>query len=152
MRFSTVAIAALAATSASAFSVSKRQNGFPNCAVPCLMGTGYNGTCALTDNTCLCKDPAYTNLTTACIANACPNPSDLQEADGTAVALCKAAGVDLTSSTAPSTASATGSPSSAASAAAASQTKSAAGLQAVADKKTLVGGLAAVAAVLAFAL
>ncbi|KAG8913037.1 hypothetical protein FRC02_005697, partial [Tulasnella sp. 418] len=55
--------------------------------------------CSLTDNTCLCKNNNYIMATSACIQKACTNPQDLQNAINASVALCRSAGVDISTLT-----------------------------------------------------
>ncbi|KAG8715041.1 hypothetical protein FRC11_006001 [Ceratobasidium sp. 423] len=90
MRVSIV-LAALAAV-ASASSIGKRQ--IPSCALTC-MTSADTGSCASTDNTCLCKSESFVNSTYTCIASTCKG-DDLTNAVAAARALCIAAGVTLT--------------------------------------------------------
>ncbi|CAE6402930.1 unnamed protein product [Rhizoctonia solani] len=101
MRVSII-LAALAAV-ASASSVSKRQ--IPDCAMKCIMSAS-TGSCAGTDNTCLCKSDEFVQSTYSCIASTCQG-SDLDQAVAAARALCIAAGVTLTQ-TMPASTGATG--------------------------------------------
>ncbi|KZP30868.1 hypothetical protein FIBSPDRAFT_95271 [Athelia psychrophila] len=93
MRFSTVLLTLSAIASASA-SVYPRQS-LPSCALPCLANADF-GNCGNTDNSCLCKSPAFVNGTTTCIESACSG-SDLANAIAYSQALCAAVGVTLTS-------------------------------------------------------
>ncbi|CAE6363966.1 unnamed protein product [Rhizoctonia solani] len=101
MRVSIV-VAALAAV-ASASSVAKRQ--IPSCALACIT-TAETGSCAPTDNTCLCRSSDFVESTYKCIASTCTG-SDLDSAVDSAQALCVAAGVTLTQ-TVPASTGATG--------------------------------------------
>ncbi|OJA13919.1 hypothetical protein AZE42_08575, partial [Rhizopogon vesiculosus] len=96
MRFPIV-ILALSATFSSAFAaLTARQAALPNCASTCLADADY-GTCASTDDTCLCNSPAFINSTTTCIQATCTG-SDLTNAEEASQALCAAVGVTLTAS------------------------------------------------------
>ncbi|KAG8893964.1 hypothetical protein FRC00_009760, partial [Tulasnella sp. 408] len=154
MRFSTV-IVALAASVASASILAERQTAFPDCATPCIVNADY-GTCGQTDAACLCKSDAYLSSTTKCIQSSC-SAADLATAAGTAQALCKAAGVDIStnpaaqpSGTAAASGAASSAPATTSAAAAASATPTHnAATGTVVAKGMMVGGFVAAAAVLA---
>ncbi|KAG9096467.1 hypothetical protein FRC07_010931 [Ceratobasidium sp. 392] len=88
------AVLALAAV-ASASSVFRRQS-MPACAMTCIMNANTQDSgCDATDNTCLCKNQAFIQSTSTCIASTCQG-NDLKDANEAASALCAAAGVTLT--------------------------------------------------------
>ncbi|OAX36897.1 hypothetical protein K503DRAFT_694271 [Rhizopogon vinicolor AM-OR11-026] len=95
MRFP-IAILTLSAALSSAFASLTARQSLPNCAATCLADADY-GTCASTDDTCLCNSPAFINSTTTCIQATCTG-SDLTSAEEASQALCAAVGVTLTSS------------------------------------------------------
>ncbi|KAG9030049.1 hypothetical protein FS837_003378 [Tulasnella sp. UAMH 9824] len=70
-------------------------NPFPTCAQPCV-NSATSSTCAADDDTCLCKDPNYIGPIVKCVHSSCTG-QDLTTAETVGTALCRAAGVDITS-------------------------------------------------------
>ncbi|KAG8988720.1 hypothetical protein FRB94_000435 [Tulasnella sp. JGI-2019a] len=96
MRFSTIFVAIVAASVASAASLHfKRQGAWPACTNGCFP-TGPVGNCQLTDNACLCTSGTYVQSTNACFTNNCSG-SDLATATGMAQSICQSNGVTMTS-------------------------------------------------------
>ncbi|GLB39625.1 putative CFEM domain containing protein [Lyophyllum shimeji] len=92
MRFSSLAVLAVAAASASASLVSRQ---LPSCALSCISGPNVDlGGCAANDNACLCKSQTFVEKSTACITSSCKG-AELQQALSLAQQLCAAVGVTL---------------------------------------------------------
>ncbi|KAG8772307.1 hypothetical protein FRC12_003132 [Ceratobasidium sp. 428] len=72
------------------FLVSVVRAEFPACSQPCL---GKNlGSCAATDNVCMCKSASYCNSTNTCFRSSC-SAADWKAAYDEGVSMCNAAGV-----------------------------------------------------------
>ncbi|KAI0252808.1 hypothetical protein BJV78DRAFT_269951 [Lactifluus subvellereus] len=95
-----------AVSAVSAFiELNPRQNPYPACAQACLAKADL-GKCTAQEVQCLCTEQSFVVSTTQCFQQNCDN-SDLQVAEKVAEESCKAAGVTLTSSIPPTTATAT---------------------------------------------
>lgn len=93
MRFNAVfLVLATSLASASPF-VARGVNDLPSCSLPCITNAD-TGTCAPTDNACLCKYDNFLRTTTDCIESACSN-QDLRAAAVVCQELCTAAGVNI---------------------------------------------------------
>ncbi|EMD36956.1 hypothetical protein CERSUDRAFT_83981 [Gelatoporia subvermispora B] len=123
MRFSLAVLALATVASASIAPLSKRQ--FPDCAENCLVDADF-GSCSQTDDVCLCNSSAFVNSVTSCITSSCTG-SDLTTAEGEAVGLCAAVGVNLSSDVPSASASPSGASSSGSAAAASSTSGSSSG-------------------------
>ncbi|KAG8923402.1 hypothetical protein FRC00_006302 [Tulasnella sp. 408] len=95
MRFSTVLVAFAVSVAAASFLSERQSDPFPPCVLPCLTNVD-RGSCAYHDTTCLCKSDAFLRATTICRQNLC-SPEDSAIASQVGQALCKAAGVDVSS-------------------------------------------------------
>ncbi|KIK68409.1 hypothetical protein GYMLUDRAFT_35824 [Collybiopsis luxurians FD-317 M1] len=95
MKFFVTLSALSAITSTWAYALIPRQT-FPPCSQSCLTSADF-GSCNPTDDTCLCKSPAFISSTASCIASSCTG-NDLTEANQAAQQLCLAVGVTLTDS------------------------------------------------------
>ncbi|GJJ14624.1 hypothetical protein Clacol_008890 [Clathrus columnatus] len=86
------------AAATSAFTLSIRQQGAPDCALTCLTTTP-TGSCSPTNDTCLCNDDTFLEAQFNCVKKACTSSSDFQAAQTFALTLCQQVGVDLTTDT-----------------------------------------------------
>ncbi|KIO16740.1 hypothetical protein M407DRAFT_183030 [Tulasnella calospora MUT 4182] len=135
MRFSTVIVAIAASVVSASFLVERQSGSFPACGIPCLTNADV-GTCAPTNNTCLCKSEVYLRVTTTCIKSSC-SAADYATAADLGQQLCKAAGVDASTNPAAQPSGTTTTPT------------SNAATGSVVGKGMVVGGFVAAAAVLA---
>ncbi|KAG8950816.1 hypothetical protein FRC04_007048, partial [Tulasnella sp. 424] len=71
-------------------------NPLPACATPCFSQAPTTGSCASTDDACLCKDTSYVQSVSTCVHSACTG-QDLTTAELVGSALCRANGVDISS-------------------------------------------------------
>ncbi|KIO24110.1 hypothetical protein M407DRAFT_244565 [Tulasnella calospora MUT 4182] len=95
MRFSVTTVL-FAASLASALTIGKRQTTLPACAQTCYTNTSPSP-CTADDVACQCLNINFLTPLIQCVATSC-SAEDAQTAEAAALATCKAAGVDLTSS------------------------------------------------------
>lgn len=94
MHFSAVVF--YAASLASAYTILKRQTAIPYCAQTCFTSTS-TAPCNSTDVACQCLNVNFLKPLVHCVETSC-TADDAQNAQAAALATCKEAGVDLTSS------------------------------------------------------